>query len=299
MYPLFSFDRNIQDLYSLFSPFIKHDNDGLNVVNFKEGYNRFLDNYLPRNPNKIGNSGVWGFVNENDGKLISMLYDRFNERSNLDDFTNLNDLEMPPHHDVDFQKKRLLKAYNTLEIKCEEIAYLFNLVVNYIFFADANRRAGGTSTNAIGCIWSNIRKEWTDQDVCEFLIHEMTHTLIFISEHRNKQFTSLDILADKNNWALTSLFAMKRPLDKGFHAIIITTNILLCREAFLGHPVNKAFHLLSDKLAEQTIESIEDVLSLSNISKLLTEHSINILLKCKELVIPFIDADCTLNPNKV
>jgi hypothetical protein len=128
-----------------------------------------------------------------------------------------------------------------------------------VFWAPCKVAAGGTTSQALGVLWADPRPWWSERDLVEFLIHELTHTLIFLDEWRQPQFSSRQALTDRSNYALSAIRGAPRPLDKTLHSIIVGVEVLLAREDALGHTEHDGLHPGSRELREGVIQSIASI----------------------------------------
>lgn len=157
---------------------------------------------------------------------------------------------------------------------------VIDLVIHTIFSAKSELAGGGSTSAAIGCIWIDARSNWSDQDILEFLIHETTHNLIFLDELCYIHYLSYADIAKKENFAWSAILNKPRPLDKVFHSILVSTEVLLFREQYIGHPSHPHLHPPSEVLLSQTLRSIEYLAENSSLSAFLAPRGITLLGKC-------------------
>jgi hypothetical protein len=139
-------------------------------------------------------------------------------------------------------------------------AELIHLVIHTIFTFPSKLAGGGSTSAAIGCIWVDIRSHWKEQDVLEFLIHETTHNLVFIDEICYSHYTSYQEIAKKENFARSAILNKPRPLDKVFHSILVSTEVLSFRQEHFGHPDKPCLHPPTHILFDQTNQSIDSIM---------------------------------------
>lgn len=185
--------------------------------------------------------------------------------------------------DVRREVKNLLDNSMALMEKLDPtLAAIFNFFVHTIFFQRTANTNGGSTSSAPGVIWFAPRRDWTVQDGMEFLIHELTHTLIFIDERINGHYVSIDSIADPKNYATSSILEKKRPLDKVVHSFIVSVEILLLRRR-LGEPSSPKAHPPNETLLNCAITTSHDLRS-SSLRMLMTEHLIYIIDKTIQLL---------------
>jgi len=129
-----------------------------------------------------------------------------------------------------------------------------------------------------------------EQDILEFLVHETTHNLVFIDELSYRHYSSYQEVAKEDNFAWSAILAKPRPLDKVFHSIIVSVEVLAFREKYFGHPDKPCLHPPTDILLDQTKRSISSVLDNMSVEKILTNRS-RLLLRKSMQTIEAIDSD--------
>ena len=157
-----------------------------------------------------------------------------------------------------------------------------------LFFRKTRKNAfgqasfGGSSSTAIGAIWISGIGEPSRYDVAEFLLHELTHHLLFVSERCTAQFNYREMVKE-TNFAQSAILHRRRPLDKVVHSIVVSTEILLARDSFLP-PQNIRVHPESSQLRRQTQVAIESVFQLTNLEQIVTPWTIQLLNDCRRAV---------------
>lgn len=246
-----------------------------NLQELRERYLRLLQNIHPEKYRKNfqDNNNV-NFVT--DKNLIADNVEIFNCESDLNDIANT----------IENYSKELEQNYrwyqNVLTDSKEvypEFLQIFNLTVASVFNARSKNAGGGTTSACIGVIWCDNRPNWTAVDQLEFFIHELTHTLLFLDERRFVHYKNLDDIVKDENYAYSAILCAKRPLDKVVHSIVVATEILLVRDAFLGHEHQFKLHPNSATMQRKTLDSIADAL---NFSHMLTARTIELLHICKD-----------------
>ena len=162
--------------------------------------------------------------------------------------------------------------------KHQEFSWIFNLVIDSVFSAESKVAAGGTTSSAVGKLWVNPREDWRNNDVYEFLIHELTHTLIFIYEWRYGLYNDPMRLLEPSTYALSAIRNKKRPMDKALHSAIVGTEILLYRkgkneEDYKLHPSTKV-------LTDNTFSSLLSIKAVSKEQNFLTTFGESLVEKC-------------------
>ena len=134
---------------------------------------------------------------------------------------------------VEIKTKQALETFKSLE---PQYFYLFQLVIEKIFFAGSELAGGGSSSAALGCIWLNPRAYWTEQDYLEFFVHELTHNLVFLDERREIHYSQYAELEKTENFAYSAILKRARPLDKVVHSLFVVNEVLNFRlKHFVGN----------------------------------------------------------------
>ncbi len=202
----------------------------------------------------------------------------FAEKSRLDDFNRI-------FADCDqFQKNLKIVEDFFLKLKAvdAQLFYLFSLAINIIFSGPSVLASGGSSSGAIGCIWINPRENWSEQDFMEFFIHEMTHNLLFIDEYCHHHYQGYSEMFLESNYAFSAILSKKRPLDKVFHSILVSTEVLLARNELVGHPETPKLHPPTSIMLDKVFKSISFLEETKNVYALLNDRGRELISLCKE-----------------
>lgn len=236
-------------------------------------YTAFIQPGLP-----VGRSEDVEF--NNDPADLKEFARAFNAETALSDIRNSILLQDSP--DAPRKLETARSAYHAMQERYPELALLFKLVFNTIFSLPSVAAGGGTASSAIGVLWVNQRATWTENDVIEFLIHEMTHNLVFLDERRYSHYVDLQKAVSKENWALSAVLGRLRPIDKSVHSLMVATEILLFRDRFTGHDNRYRVHPPSGMMREKSLRCAESLLGLKNISELCRPRFIELTLMCKD-----------------
>jgi hypothetical protein len=244
---------NVETVLALARP---HGTGSSGLGEVRDALRAFLDSVQPDVPRRPG-SIAYVFEGPDHERLVAT----FDSDSFLDDTA----YEFGKPDDARVGQRRLEEiesALNTLGEADSTSKDIFELTMFTVFWAPCRVAAGGTTSQALGILWADPRPWWSERDLVEFLIHELTHTLIFLDEWRQPQFSSREALTDRSNYALSAIRGAPRPLDKTLHSIIVGVEVLLAREEALGHTEHDGLHPGSRELYEgvtRSIASIRDV----------------------------------------
>lgn len=140
---------------------------------------------------------------------------------------------------------------------------VFDLAIHTVFYHRSRHSGGGSISSAPGVIWCSNRRTWSPTDMAEFLIHELTHNLLFLDERRHEHYVNPQLLSDPAAFAVSVVLKRPRPLDRAFHSLVVASEVLSFRQengepnAPLVHP--STYDLLC--ASRSTIEGIRAVLA--------------------------------------
>lgn len=185
---------------------------------------------------------------------------------------------------------RVRDGYAHLSGASRDLQAVFDLAVHSVFFRRSTRTDagavsfGGSSSTAMGAIWISGHGALTKFDVAEFLVHELTHHLLFLSERCRAQFHYKEMIKPEN-FAQSAILNKRRPLDKVVHSVAVSTELLLARRSFLGERAVMV-HPDTDTMTERTLRSIDEILLMPNRDKVITPWTIELLERCQDALKP-------------
>jgi len=198
-----------------------------------------------------------------DSMQIEAFRDLFGERSKLNDLKQESLIDANSSWDhKQLSSTKFIEAMDFINNKDPFVFQYINLLFNYFFFAESTKAAGGSTSGGIGVLWVNPKKSWTTQDYCEFIIHEMTHQILFYDERRFEHYPEYEKMSKSENFAYSTILNKSRPLDKVIHSLFVGINVLLFRELFFGLDSCPTLHPSSDSIIRslaKTFESIEQL----------------------------------------
>ena len=261
MYKSYGISLSIKNIYSLSAPFVEGTECLETIFDLKPSYIRFLQSIHPQFPIRTDRLFV------RDGFEVAAFSQAFSASS-------IDDLQQEQMVSADVDEKLYQLNANLVSLALAEIQNvnpklrkLFDLAIHTVLFCPSGENSegrsahGGSSNKCIGLIWLNLKATTSIRDVVEMLIHELTHTLIFIDELTTAHF-NYGNLTKRPYWALSSILKRQRPMDKVVHSIIVSMEILHARKTYLpqtNDPV--VIHPDSISLAANVRNSIESVLS--------------------------------------
>lgn len=196
-----------------------------------------------------------------DEKRIFSLISKYKDYSQLTDIET--DTFETPHEARLAAMLAVSEGKKHLEKTNANLAELFDFAIHTLFYHRSHKSGGGSVSSAPGVIWCAPRINWTCDDMSEFLVHELTHNMLFIDERRHQHYVDFDDIALSENYALSAILMRPRPLDKVFHSLIVSHEVLSFRNqngepsAPNVHPSSAAMHAA----AMETIRTIRDLIS--------------------------------------
>jgi hypothetical protein len=140
---------------------------------------------------------------------------------------------------------------------------VFDLVIHTLFFHRSRHSGGGSVSSAPGAIWCSPRRQWSLTDTAEFLVHEFTHNMLFLDERRFEHYVNPQVLQQPENFAVSAVLKMPRPLDRAFHSLVVASEVLAFREEN-GEPETPQVHPATSELIQAcqgTLDGIRAVIS--------------------------------------
>ncbi|WP_323837558.1 aKG-HExxH-type peptide beta-hydroxylase [Photorhabdus africana] len=250
-----------------------------NTDDLRPFYLKFIQKHQPYQPVNVGEDIIVV-----DDEKINALKNAY-QPGELDD---LNQLKMiGGRHSAERYRELselVRKGYIQLSSSNADIKLIFDLVIHTIFFRQSTNELsassfGGSSSTAIGSIWISGHGNLTSHDVAEFLLHELTHHLLFIDERCHEQFNYQEIIKPEN-YSMSALLGKRRPLDKVVHSILVSHEILNARRNYLESDM-VTIHPATDVLKRNTINSIAETLAMKNLDNLVTKRTRDFLLKAQ------------------
>lgn len=263
MYGLHGISENLKSVYRLAAPF-KGSQPTKTIPDLKPAYLSFLNQVQPEYP----------------AREISDLIvrDREHARALIASFSasRINDLHqekmVADYYEGESQEQSIaavLQALETLREMNPEVRELIQLVIHSILLCGSNlneaglRAYGGTSSKCVGLMWLSMKGGLSTQDIMELLIHEMTHTQVFIDELNFGHF-DYEHLTKKENWARSSILNRNRPMDKVIHSIVVSHEVLFARANYLPNTDKISVHPASEVMRANTLQSIASVFAHPN-----------------------------------
>jgi len=282
MISIFGSEQTIKNIYMLAAQHM----DGAEistVEQLRSPYLKFLTQHQPRQALNYGSDPI--AIDEAATAVLSAAFGH----SKFNDLSQENLLGDPVAESEKQRLKTLVRdGYEFLASRSPAVKAIFDLAIHSIFFVKSKKSArghnsfGGSSSGAIGSIWISGHGYFNKFDISEFLLHELTHHLLFLAERCEGQF-HYDAVALPDNYAQSAILNYRRPLDKVVHSVAVSTEIILARQTFLGTQ-NVSLHPSTALMLKQTGLSIRSIFELPNLESLLTPWSIDLMRRCENIL---------------
>jgi hypothetical protein len=181
------------------------------------------------------------------------------------------------------RRKAAEAALHLLERLEPKLGSLLRLAIHSIFFRDSAGAAAGSASTGVGVIWLNTKEHLSTWDVLELCVHELTHNLAFVDELRYGHY-NYNLVAKKENFAISSILKTRRPLDKVVHSILVSTEIYLLRQAFPEESIIAQVHPPTGHLKLSTLKAIQSVYSLTEIDAMVRPRVHELLSRCSKVL---------------
>lgn len=241
----------------------------------RRGYLRFLADYQPYVPDADTLETEFVSDPERTHRLVTL----FNEESRLADL-HKRVIDENRVRDSGWGLHVAHWAFDHIKSQNALFWEILSLQTKIVFSARSSVSGGGTTSGAIGVIWADIRKSWSLGDVIEFYVHENAHTSMFLDELRYRHYQDLRVESmDRSRFAVSAVLAVPRPIDKVLHSLVVSTEVILAREEWLGHPESPRLHPPSEPMLASTKATIE---SLESTSATLMPRARHLIEMCRE-----------------
>lgn len=153
---------------------------------------------------------------------------------------------------------------------------LFDLVIHTLFFHRSHLSGGGSVSSAPGTIWCCPRRNWSLADNSEFLVHELAHNMLFLDERRFEHYADPQLLQQPENFAVSAVLKIPRPLDRAFHSLVVASEVLAFREEN-GEPGSPRVHPPTVDMALACQDTIDGICAVVERNNLVTPRFMDLL----------------------
>ncbi|CAH6865393.1 conserved hypothetical protein [Vibrio chagasii] len=247
--------KNFLDLYSR-----KNDINGLTQENakqrLKDSYIQTISQFIPIGLDNISENNQ--ILKVNEPNLCSELSTGYN-LSKLDDLSQSDIISNSTCNVTSEEMADYLLSLDYLKELSPDLHEVLELAINVIFFMRSDQASGGSTSGMPGVIWVNPKTHWCINNRVEFLVHELTHNLLFIEELIRGLY-SYENMYKEENWTRSAVLNKSRPLDKSYHSAVVGTELLLFRHELSIVPEEFCAHPPTEQLLAQTLTSIQSCL---------------------------------------
>jgi HEXXH motif-containing protein len=175
----------------------------------------------------------------------------------------------PPNLDR-WERILFREGLERLDALDSELAEVFDLVVPAVFSTPAAETPGSMTTATLpGIVWVSPTTAWSAEEIAEAYLHELTHTLLTLDEHRYGHYADYEALSKSDNLCVSAIRRERRPLNAVAHSAMVAYELLRLRRL---SPENGGvqLHAPSEELYQRALASYESVVALPNLSELCT-----------------------------
>lgn len=220
-----------------------------------------------------------------DPQIIQRLLETFGTKSAADD--TYYDLDAASMNESEIILNKTRESVKALGDEYPPFSWIFNLVMDTVFNVSSKVASGGTTSAAVGVLFIDPRKNYTKEDFYELLVHELGHTLLFLTEWRYGLFNDVTRITDFNTYAMSAIRNQSRPFDKAFHSVVVSIEILLLRTNVIGHEQKRFLHPSTAKLIPMVNQAIESIRETDKRENMLTPYGKNLLSDCRKVMMNF------------
>jgi hypothetical protein len=248
---------------------------------WKHGYQRYLawlHPYLPAGSPE-------GPIYLDDEAAERVFIDAFLEESPLDDLPRYRDrtfFENGPEHRSRISADLAYVRDAVARFRPLDPGYwaTYDLFINFVLCPFSRYSRGGSDSDCIGVLYLSRTREYSLRDLYEIIVHEFTHTVMFVDERSRPHYEDESLMPAPENWGRATISGMQRPLDKVLHSMVIATEVLLHRDRVLGHDGETTIHPPTPVLANSVLLAIGSMLELPNRDRLLAPRAFDLMERC-------------------
>ncbi|MFG2881447.1 aKG-HExxH-type peptide beta-hydroxylase [Streptomyces sp. NPDC048297] len=125
---------------------------------------------------------------------------------------------------------RMAAALDLVQDISPDLRLMVELLVTDVLLVDTDEAGGGSHSSIPGLVVLSPGADWDTGDYAMSLVHEFMHLNLFLADSVYGVFTlSSDELEDERYLALSAVKGRRRPLDRAFHAAVVTVPVILMR----------------------------------------------------------------------
>jgi hypothetical protein len=176
----------------------------------------------------------------------------------------------------------LRSGSDRIQVKAPELYELFKLVAPIVRTSGSSSpRAGSlTTSHAVGVVWVYPSHEWSGDDTAEAMVHELTHNLIFLDDHRFGHVKNWDLAFDPAYWSLSAIRKDARPLHAVFHSIVVGFELLEYRKRSQAPAPH--LHANSQALSTSVLSAANQLLAFNRAPEVLSPRALELVVECRD-----------------
>jgi hypothetical protein len=279
MYRLLSHREIMNNLLTLVAPYLKQKSN-VDYATIKQAFIAYLHKIQPHCP-YMAHSQMF-----HAGDEVEKAFDHyFAPEIRVPEAGIVYDPGMVQYANPSKRQEALEIGLKHIQDKDPIFAKLFQLIMNTVF-CTASKRLGGTSVNpsyiGVMCAYYDMTAE--EEAVPELLIHEFAHNALFLDELRYGHYTNYQKLSDPSTYvnAVYRDMPIRLPFDRCLHSLIVSAEVLLARDAYIGHENRVSQHLPTDQLIKRAKGYVAQIKANEMIHELMTERCQKIFGVCAE-----------------
>ncbi len=259
--------------------------DAANRASASRAYARFLAQLQPSIPMQP----EFGVVLIDDSAFENAIIDAFYHESPLDDLPRYRDrtfFENGPEYRaaITADVAWLDEAMSRFPVHDPAFWTSFGFFVNYILCPYSRYSRGGSDSAAIGALFISRPRSYSARDLYEILVHEFTHTVMFLDEQVDRHYADETLMAQPDHYARAAISGTARPLDKVLHSLVVATEVLLHRDHVLGHDGATMIHPPTPELLRNMALTIDSIRELDRRDDLLADRGLDLVDRCAGVV---------------
>lgn len=282
MYRLLGKDKCLNVGFSLSLPFLDLDDPAeMGPEAWKRAYARYLHRVQPDVPPQ----SEPGVVLVEDEALEQVLIKGFLNESVLDDFDYYRD---DTYFEAGAERRaqifddiahmdRMLGEFAPID---PDFWRAFGFYINYLMCPYSRFSSGGTDSAVIGVIFLSGPRQYGPKDLYEILVHEFSHTVMFLDEHISPHYRNEHLMPLKETFARAAISGLRRPLDKVLHSLVVSTEVLLHREHVIGHDGETRIHPPTPQLLDGVFATIDSLWTMPYRDDLLDDRGLDLIDRC-------------------
>lgn len=270
MYRLFSSEAIVENVITLSLPYVQ-DPENLDQNNLKKAYRYYLAEIQPHCPH-MESSQLFRSDSQTELDFANYFAKEEMDTTEIEKQIDVNNVLYP---NAEIRRQELEKAFAQIKMTDPTFAEIFQLVMNTVF-CTVTQRIGGTSVNpkfiGVMCAYHDMTAE--PKAIPELMIHEFTHNTLFLDELRFGHY-HYEHLNDETTYLDASDRGVKfqMPFHRCLHSLIVSAEILLARDAYIGHEPTINQHLTSEKILVRSKKYVATIANSSAYDKIMTERS--------------------------